>query len=318
MKTTNRIRFRRTAVTTVKNTAPSRAAPRPVTPDATGSFFPPFEPGGLALARAFPLVSRVASPAARSDSARSRVAARPSEANHASVSSPGGPSWNASGANASDPTAGDAGSPASSRHGHQGDNFTVFPTMMSVGDSSPRFLTASGKASTVPNTRRSRRVVPRSTATAGMSSGNPDSMSFSASRGSVPRPMYTTSVVSTSAEVTANATGSATALPVPSLASFAAPSLKWPVRSRTEVAAPLCVRGIPSSLPTPAAAVIPGTICTAYPRFMSVSISSPPRPNTSGSPPFRRTTDAPFSAKPRSMRSISSCVRVWNPACLPT
>mmetsp|Transcript_11805 Transcript_11805/g.49473 ORF Transcript_11805/g.49473 Transcript_11805/m.49473 type:complete len:282 (+) Transcript_11805:608-1453(+) len=190
--------------------------------------------------------------------------------------------------------------------------------MISVGDLSPRSSTASGKAATVPKTRRSCLVVPRSTATAGMSSGNPDAMSFSARRGRVWRPMYTTSVVSTSAEVTANATGSTTALPVPSAASLAAPSLKWPVSSRTDVAAPLCVRGIPSSLPTPAAAVIPGTIVTLKPRFMSVSISSPPRPNTSGSPPFRRTTDAPFSANPRSMRSISSCVRVWNPACLPT
>ena len=61
--------------------------------------------------------------------------------------------------------------------------------MSSVGDFNPHVTTLSGRSAIVLNTRRSRTVVPRSTATAGVSIGKPESTSFCASRGNVPRPM---------------------------------------------------------------------------------------------------------------------------------
>src|SRR6478736_2040048 len=47
---------------------------------------------------------------------------------------------------------------------------------------------------------------------------------------------------------------------------------------------------MPALAAQPSAAVMPGTTSTATPAATSASISSPPRPNTSGSPPFNRTT----------------------------
>mmetsp|Transcript_9465 Transcript_9465/g.36835 ORF Transcript_9465/g.36835 Transcript_9465/m.36835 type:complete len:211 (+) Transcript_9465:889-1521(+) len=190
--------------------------------------------------------------------------------------------------------------------------------MSNVGDFNPHVATATGRSAMVLNTRRSRRVVPRSTATAGVSAGKPDASSLAANAGSVARPMYTTSVVSRSALVTAKSTASATALPSPVAASFAAPSRRCPVSSRTDVATPRWVSGMPSSEPTPAAAVMPGTMRTSCPRWASASISSPPLPNTSGSPPLSLTIVAPFAANASIIASISSCVRVWYPDCLPT
>ena len=56
-----------------------------------------------------------------------------------------------------------------------------------------------------------------------------------------------------------------------------------------------------------AAAVIPGTTWQATPAARQASSSSPPRPNTKGSPPLSRTTVKPSRAKATSIRSISSC-----------
>jgi hypothetical protein len=43
------------------------------------------------------------------------------------------------------------------------------------------------------------------------------------------------------------------------------------------------------------------------PARCSASASSPPRPNTNGSPPFSRTTFNPWRALQSSVRSISPC-----------
>eukprot|EP00959_Pyramimonas_sp_CCMP1952_P385652 8081870-Pyramimonas_sp.AAC.1 len=58
-----------------------------------------------------------------------------------------------------------------------------------------------------------------------------------------------------------------------------ASSLKCPVRKVVELAIPRHVSGMPRLAPMPAAAVIPGTMCTRMPRARRNSISSPPRPN---------------------------------------
>src|SRR5262245_64150503 len=53
------------------------------------------------------------------------------------------------------------------------------------------------------------------------------------------------------------------------------------------------VRGRPTSAAQPSAAVIPGTTTTGTPASRRYSTSSPPRPNTKGSPPLSRTTRRP-------------------------
>ena len=72
--------------------------------------------------------------------------------------------------------------------------------------------------------------------------------------------------------------------------------MRWPVNSLAEVATPLCVSGTPALDPTPLAAVIPGITLTSNPFSRKNSHSSPPRPNTNGSPPFNLTTVAPALA----------------------
>ena len=61
-------------------------------------------------------------------------------------------------------------------------------------------------------------------------------------------------------------------------------------RSATALAIPRCVTGMPAYAAAATPAVTPGTTSKAIPAARSASASSPPRPNTNGSPPFRRTT----------------------------
>ncbi len=46
--------------------------------------------------------------------------------------------------------------------------------------------------------------------------------------------------------------------------------------------------------------------------------SSPPRPNTNGSPPLRRTTRLPCCAYATNNSLVFSCITLWLPARLPT
>ena len=91
-----------------------------------------------------------------------------------------------------------------------------------------------------------------------------------------------------------------------------------PVITAKEAATFLWVTGIPAYAGAAMAEVIPGTSSKGTPASFSTSISSPPRPNTKGSPPFKRATTFPcfpFSAR---RQLISSCVMVWFPDCFPT
>ena len=65
-------------------------------------------------------------------------------------------------------------------------------------------------------------------------------------------------------------------------------------------------------------AVTPGTTSKAMPAARSASASSPPRPNTNGSPPFNRTTLRPLAPYSSSSRSVSSCGTCGPPPTLPT
>ena len=79
-----------------------------------------------------------------------------------------------------------------------------------------------------------------------------------------------------------------------------------------------CVTGMPAYAGAATPAVMPGTISNPMPASRSRSASSPPRPNTSGSPPFSRTTRLPDRPCSTSSRSISSCGICGPPPCLPT
>ena len=59
----------------------------------------------------------------------------------------------------------------------------------------------------------------------------------------------------------------------------------------------------------PIALVMPGTTSNGTPAAASASASSPPRPNTNGSPPLSRTTVAPVRPRSTSSALISSWVR---------
>jgi len=86
-----------------------------------------------------------------------------------------------------------------------------------------------------------------------------------------------------------------------------------PVTNVTCAAVPRWVTGMPAYAGTAWAELTPGTISKAMPAPASASASSPPRPNTKGSPPFSRTTVS--SRPPTSTRRAFS--RSWVIACSP-
>src|SRR5659263_567075 len=81
-------------------------------------------------------------------------------------------------------------------------------------------------------------------------------------------------------------------------------SVSWPATKVTEEDRSRCVNGRTAAAAHPIAAVIPGTISKGIPSRERCSASSPPRPNMSGSPDLRRTTDFPS----RASRTIASWI----------
>ena len=96
------------------------------------------------------------------------------------------------------------------------------------------------------------------------------------------------------------------------------PGASCAVAIATDAAASRCVTGIPAAAGPAIADVMPGTTSNGMPAAASASASSPPRPNTNGSPPFNRTTERPARASRIKMRVISACVLVCCFGCLPT
>ena len=86
----------------------------------------------------------------------------------------------------------------------------------------------------------------------------------------------------------------------------------------TLCARPRCVTGMPAAAVPPMPALMPGTMRKRTPAAASASASSPPRPNTSGSPPFSRTTRWPSRARRISRSLMRSCGVRRPPARLPT
>ena len=85
----------------------------------------------------------------------------------------------------------------------------------------------------------------------------------------------------------------------------------WPVTTVTEVDRPRWVTGIPARAGTAKAEETPGTTSQAMPAASSASASSPPRPNTNGSPPFSRTTVLPAWPSSINRALISAWERAW-------
>ena len=81
---------------------------------------------------------------------------------------------------------------------------------------------------------------------------------------------------------------------------------------------PRWVTGIPAYAGAAMPAVTPGTTSNASPAARSACASSPPRPKTNGSPPFRRTTERPARACSTSRRVVSSWGTCSPPPTLPT
>ena len=71
------------------------------------------------------------------------------------------------------------------------------------------------------------------------------------------------------------------------------PRRRAPTAPRTPEARPRWVTGIPASAGAATAELTPGMTSNGMPASTSASASSPPRPSTNGSPPFRRTTSWP-------------------------
>ena len=76
--------------------------------------------------------------------------------------------------------------------------------------------------------------------------------------------------------------------------------------------------GCPAAAVPPMPALMPGMMRKRTPAAASASASSPPRPNTSGSPPFSRTTRWPSRARRISRSLMRSCGVRRPPARLPT
>ena len=90
------------------------------------------------------------------------------------------------------------------------------------------------------------------------------------------------------------------------------------VTTANERARPRCVSGIPAAAGAATALVTPGTMSTGTPASAHAISSSPPRPNTNGSPPFSRTTSRPAEASRTSKAPISCWLIAWRPGSFPT
>ena len=84
-------------------------------------------------------------------------------------------------------------------------------------------------------------------------------------------------------------------------------------------ATPRCVTGMPAAAGAAIAAVTPGTTSKGTPARAHASASSPPRPNTNGSPPFSRTTSRPAQGPvDEQLASMSGWADAVPPGALPT
>src|SRR5262249_10816593 len=146
---------------------------------------------------------------------------------------------------------------------------TTSPITMIAGLA--RWAAAAGRRSSVASTSACVASVPSGMAQAGVCAGKP-AASMPATRTLMRfTPMYTTSVVPLARKAPQSGSDRSRACPV---------------RKVTPRAMSRWVTGIPSAAGTPRPAVTPAMASHAMPARASASASSPPRPQTNGSPPF--------------------------------
>ena len=92
----------------------------------------------------------------------------------------------------------------------------------------------------------------------------------------------------------------------------------WPETTVNMWLTSRCVTGIPAAAGTEMALVTPEITRTGTPAFTQEATSSPPRPNTYGSPPLSRTTFFPASAASTMSSSMPAWLTLWWPGRLPT
>ena len=156
----------------------------------------------------------------------------------------------------------------------------------------------------VPVTHSCSRVVARRITAAGVDGSRPPAASRRVMARSASTPMRTTRV----STAPANRSHSTVADLLES---------SWPVTTAKEEDSPRWVNGMPAA---PAAAMAddtPGTTSTGIPAARQASASSPPRPNTKGSPPLSLTTSRPAPACSTSSPLITDWARQWRRADLP-
>ena len=166
------------------------------------------------------------------------------------------------------------------------------PTTMTAGASAPASRAFRAISASVPRTHRGFLAFPPETTAAGVPASIPASMSRAESAPSLPRPMRNTSVPCSLASVSMSSGSSSEAV---------CAVTTWKLRAR-----PRCVTGMPASSGMAMAELTPGTSSQYMPASLSAANSSPPRPNTKGSPPLSRTTRLCLPAQSMSRRFISS------------
>jgi len=92
----------------------------------------------------------------------------------------------------------------------------------------------------------------------------------------------------------------------------------WPETTAKPWQRPRWVTGMPARAGAAIAEEIPGTTSKGTPAAARASPSSPPRPNTKGSPHFSRTTRLPARAARTRSRSMVRCETLGRWARLPT
>ena len=189
--------------------------------------------------------------------------------------------------------------------GAQSSSAAAAPTTMTAGACTRAARAFSAMSASVPRTVAGCGAFPPDTTAAGVSGGLPAAVSRAAICSRLFSPIKNTSVPCSAASASRD---SGSVSPVCAV---------WPVMTWKLRLAPRCVTGMPAAAGTAMHEEIPGTSSQGTPAACSVRNSSPPRPNTNGSPPFRRTTVFPLWPSRTSRLLISLCGMECLPHRLP-
>ena len=193
---------------------------------------------------------------------------------------------------------------------------TTSPTTHTAGGVSLACFTSLTIVASVPTTTRCRVQVPHCTRATGVSAVRPFSCKRAAISGRASTPIRKISVSPALAMFFQSRRCSAS--PAARVPDSRLSSRSWPVTMANELAMSRCVTGMPAYAGAAIADVTPGTTSNGTPASRHSSASSPPRPNTNGSPPFRRATLLPCLARSISRALMSGCFMAWCALTLPT